>query len=78
MEGKDLLKIGYEAVIIINGIAVILWIFLGIFPGYADLYLGNISEGLQDIFLNIWLFCFVITLGIGIFLRFLLKGEQSK
>ena len=78
MESKDILKIGYEAVIIINGIAVILWIFLGIFPGYADLYLGNIAEGLQDIFLNIWFFSFVITLGIGIFLRFLLKDEQSK
>ena len=78
MEAKDILKIGYEAVIIINGLSIILWIFLGIFPGYADLYLGNLGEGLSDIFLNVWFFCFIITLGIGLLLRFLLKDKQNE
>lgn len=78
MEKETLMKIGYETVIILNALSIILWIFLAIFPGSVHLGEGKIIEGLQAIFVNIWFLCFGITLGVGIFLHFLLKGNRKE
>lgn len=77
MESENLLKIVYDTVIVLNGIAVLLWIFLDIFPGISEFYEGNILEGFRIIFLETWFYCFVITLGIGILLYFLLQGKKE-
>lgn len=78
MESEDLLKIGYEIVIILNAIAVLLWIFLDIFPGISDINQGNIVAGFQMIFLDPWFYCFIITLGIGILFHFLSQAKKAK
>ncbi|NVM53185.1 MAG: hypothetical protein HWN66_05740 [Candidatus Helarchaeota archaeon] len=77
MERATLLKSGYELVIIINALSIILWIFLSIFPGFNDLWQGNILDGLQVIFLNFWCLSFLITLGVGIFLHKFLEDDQK-
>ena len=78
MKEETLLKIGYEIVIILNGLSIIAWMFLSIFPGFAKFGDGNIIDGLQLIFWNIWFLCFGITLGIGILLHRLVKEEEKE
>ncbi|NVM28974.1 MAG: hypothetical protein HWN65_09020 [Candidatus Helarchaeota archaeon] len=78
MEKETLMKIGYEIVIILNALSVILWIFLAIFPGSVYLGESDITGGLQAIFVDPWFLCFVITLGAGIFLHLMLKSNEKE
>ncbi len=78
MVNEEALKICQEIVIIVNGVSIILWIFLAIFPGVDSISLGDPVMGLRIIFLDLWFYCFAITLIIGIILRSMLKSEQNQ
>ncbi|MHA1321764.1 MAG: hypothetical protein ACTSRL_03120 [Candidatus Helarchaeota archaeon] len=65
----QILKIGYELVIIINGVALLLWILLTLFPGLNDIGVGNIISRIEGIFVDFWFFMFVCTLLLGIIFR---------
>ncbi|HUY00097.1 MAG TPA: hypothetical protein VMV49_11120 [Candidatus Deferrimicrobium sp.] len=77
MEKEVLVKIGYEALIILNALFIIVWIFLAVFPGFYALIYGTKIECLQYIFVNWWFYLFMITLMGGLLFREWMKQKQN-
>lgn len=78
MERKTILGICYDGVVILNSLALLLWIFLVIFPGIHLISTGLIGEGFALIFLDFWFFVVLGTLGIGLLLWRYIKTQENQ
>ncbi len=79
MEKTTLLKIGFEIAVILNVLSIITWILLAIFPGLYYFSIGEIGTGFQVVFLNIWFYMFVVSIGTVFFLQpYVEKRNEEK
>ena len=78
MDREGLLKSGFDMIILLNALFLIIWILLSIFPGAYAFYVGDLVEGLLLVFVNSWFGCFCVTLVLGLLLREMLKREETR